>query len=179
MFSEKATHTVPATSEVTDLAHITENEDQPELLSSIPTRSILRGCLQVLGAFFIFFNVWLGNSPMHCYFIQRLTPQQGPKLRIWILPKLLWTRIHSIIYRVRHSMDRHNPIMASNCRRATIWPAFRPRLLQSDDICRKFLRRYWYDDAQSCKYILCDIFESRGMHGSRIWAALCAQYCIG
>ncbi|KAJ6075109.1 uncharacterized protein N7446_002886 [Penicillium canescens] len=58
MFSEKATHAVPATSEVTDLAHISENEDQPELLSSVPTRSILRGCLQVLGAFFIFFNVW-------------------------------------------------------------------------------------------------------------------------
>lgn len=63
MFSEKATHTVPATSEVTDLAHITENEDQAEVPFSVPTKSILRGCLQVLGAFFIFFNVWLVNSP--------------------------------------------------------------------------------------------------------------------
>jgi hypothetical protein len=61
MFSEKATHTVPDASDLTDLAPITENEDQSEAQSSVPSRSILRGCLQVLGAFFILFNVWSVN----------------------------------------------------------------------------------------------------------------------
>jgi MFS family permease len=49
--SEKDTKTIPADRE------ISENEDSPET-PPIAVKSDIRGCLQVLGAFFIFFNVW-------------------------------------------------------------------------------------------------------------------------
>ena len=54
MLSEKG-KTQP---EVTDLAHITEDEESSGIHSTFAVKSKLYSCLQVLGAFFIFFNVW-------------------------------------------------------------------------------------------------------------------------
>ncbi|KAJ5964551.1 Major facilitator superfamily domain general substrate transporter [Penicillium vulpinum] len=55
MCSEKGT--TPVDPEITDLAPITENEESPEP-STATVKSKVHACLQVLGAFFIFFNVW-------------------------------------------------------------------------------------------------------------------------
>jgi hypothetical protein len=56
---EKGTATAPVDPE-TDLAHITEDEES-EIPSTFAVKSKVHGCLQVLGAFFIFFNVWSVN----------------------------------------------------------------------------------------------------------------------
>lgn len=62
MMSEKDPKTIHDP-EVEDLAHITaENEHPQEVTAEIAAKSNLRGCLQVLGAFFIFFNVWSVKS---------------------------------------------------------------------------------------------------------------------
>lgn len=60
MFSEKG-KTAPSDLEATDLAHITEDEESSEIPSTFAVKSKVHGCLQVLGAFFIFFNVWFVN----------------------------------------------------------------------------------------------------------------------
>lgn len=57
MFSEKG-KTAPVDPEAADLAHITEDEESSEIPSTFCVKSKVDGCLQVLGAFFIFFNVW-------------------------------------------------------------------------------------------------------------------------
>ncbi|CAG8908933.1 unnamed protein product [Penicillium egyptiacum] len=57
MFSEKG-KTAPVDSEATDLAHITEDGESSEIPSTSAVKSKVHGCLQVIGAFFIFFNVW-------------------------------------------------------------------------------------------------------------------------
>ncbi|KAJ5373779.1 Major facilitator superfamily domain general substrate transporter [Penicillium concentricum] len=56
MFSEKGT--APVDPEITDLAHIPEDDQSSEIPSTFAVKSKVHGCLQVLGAFFIFFNVW-------------------------------------------------------------------------------------------------------------------------
>lgn len=62
MMSEKGMKTVSEDPEVTDVARITTgNEESHEATSTLPVKSNIRGCLQVLGAFFIFFNVWFVN----------------------------------------------------------------------------------------------------------------------
>lgn len=62
MLLEKGMKTVSEDPEVTDLAPITaKNEETHEATSTLPVKSNIRGCLQVLGAFFIFFNVWFVN----------------------------------------------------------------------------------------------------------------------
>ncbi|KAJ5788452.1 hypothetical protein N7457_003442 [Penicillium paradoxum] len=59
MLSEKDTKTIPDDPEVIDLAPVTaENEKSCGASSEFAVKSNVRGCLQVLGAFFIFFNVW-------------------------------------------------------------------------------------------------------------------------
>lgn len=61
MFPEKG-KTAPADLEATDLAHITEDEEPSEVPSTFAVKGKLHGSLQVLGAFFIFFNVWSVNN---------------------------------------------------------------------------------------------------------------------
>ncbi|OQE38915.1 hypothetical protein PENCOP_c007G08469 [Penicillium coprophilum] len=55
--SEKGIATAPGP-EITDLVHITKDEESSEPPSTFAVKSKVHGCLQVLGAFFIFFNVW-------------------------------------------------------------------------------------------------------------------------
>jgi hypothetical protein len=57
MFSEKG-KAASGTPEITDLVAITADNEQPCEVKPTSTKARLRGCLQVLGAFFIFFNVW-------------------------------------------------------------------------------------------------------------------------
>jgi hypothetical protein len=58
MFPEEKHITLPEGPDITELAPITA-EDGDSSSSSISSR--IRGCLQVLGAFFILFNVWYVN----------------------------------------------------------------------------------------------------------------------
>jgi hypothetical protein len=60
MFSEKG-KTAPVDTEATDLAHIREDEESSEIPPNFAVKSKVHGCLQVIGAFFIFFNVWYVN----------------------------------------------------------------------------------------------------------------------
>ncbi|KAJ5509217.1 hypothetical protein N7527_011360 [Penicillium freii] len=57
MFTEKG-KTALVDPEATDIAHITEDEESSEVPSTFAVKGKVHGCLQVLGAFFIFFNVW-------------------------------------------------------------------------------------------------------------------------
>jgi hypothetical protein len=63
MFSEKVKK-APCTPEITDLAPITADNEQPCEADPTSAKSRVRGCLQVLGAFFIFFNVWYVNPQL-------------------------------------------------------------------------------------------------------------------
>lgn len=60
MFTEKG-KTAPVDPEATDLAHITEDKESSKVPSTFAVKGKVHGCLQVLGAFFMFFNVWSVN----------------------------------------------------------------------------------------------------------------------
>ncbi|KAJ5543114.1 hypothetical protein N7535_005543 [Penicillium sp. DV-2018c] len=61
--------TIPAGGEISEV----NNEDSQETSTpAIAVKSNLRGCLQVLGAFFIFFNVWYVLSKLHNYLVLTL-----------------------------------------------------------------------------------------------------------
>ena len=126
MFSEKS-KTAPIDPEATDLAHIREDEESSEVPSTFAVKGKVHGCLQVLGAFFIFFNVWSVNLSSYNS-ISKLTSFQGPKSLIWNISKLLCTHLYPIINIIRHRLDWDNPILAPDRRRSTIRPTLRPRL---------------------------------------------------
>lgn len=96
MFSEKG-KTTPVDPEATDLAHITEDEESSEVPSGFAVKGKVHGCLQVLGAFFIFFNVWSVNNLPSYNSISKLTSSKGPKSIIWNIPKLLCTHLYPVI----------------------------------------------------------------------------------
>ncbi|OQE17435.1 hypothetical protein PENFLA_c024G07690 [Penicillium flavigenum] len=86
MFSEKG-KTAPLDTEATDLAHITEDEESSEIPSTFAVKSKVHGCLQVIGAFFIFFNVWglnLAFGSFQSYYALTYIPSSTSSDIAWI-----------------------------------------------------------------------------------------------
>ncbi|CAG7938096.1 unnamed protein product [Penicillium nalgiovense] len=83
MFSEESK---TADTEATDLAHITKDEES-EIPSTFAVKSKVHGCLQVIGAFFIFFNVWglnLAFGSFQSYYALTYIPSSTSSDIAWI-----------------------------------------------------------------------------------------------
>ena len=100
----------PEVSEVAELAPNANNE------SNSTTRSKLLGCFQVLGAFFVLFNVWFVDLKYRCQAKNSiLTLLKGIEFRFWIISKLLCAQLYSFLDRIRNCLDWHNTVLALDC----------------------------------------------------------------
>jgi hypothetical protein len=126
------------------------NDDLSEVPNVSGLSRRITGPFQVLGAFFVFFNVWL-VIPLTFSIHRSLTIfcDKGFKFCLRIFPELLYFDLHSLIHCICHILGWDHSIMASNCLWSVVWSTFRLRLLSCNGHSGKFLFGVWVHDAQS------------------------------
>lgn len=106
---------------------------EPELESEAARKARLgrniRACAQVLGAFFVCFNIWSVLSPtvtVNLPPVHVLTDSylKGTKFRFWVVPELLRSHLYPVFLIILDFLGRHFPVMADDCVRSHIRAAF-------------------------------------------------------